>query len=380
MKVLCAIDSLHGGGAETSLIELLPALRARNVELSLVTLLADDGALSARVRELDVPVRRLSQYSWPARFSELRGELLRARPDVLHTSLARSDLLGRTASIGVDVPVVTTLVNSFYGREHRANSAYGPLAVTGAQIVDSLAARRTTVFHAISDSVAEVMSRRLRLRRDRVAVVYRGRDEARLGRRSADRRKAARSALEIPEQVPLVLIVARLDFQKGVDVALRAIDILTQTLPGVQALVVGRDGNAAREVRALAASMSNVRMLGHRDDVPDLMCAADCLCFSSRWEGLGGTVIEALALELPVVACDVDPVREAIGEAGWPLAPVDDAHALAAGLRRVLAGGRAVSERALIGRRRFERVFTLASAADGMAALYSHAIEAWQCR
>ncbi|HEV7937426.1 MAG TPA: glycosyltransferase family 4 protein [Solirubrobacteraceae bacterium] len=374
MKVLYAIDSLHGGGAETSLLDMVPALRARDVELSLVTLLPDDDALTARVQELGVPIRRLAGYSWPKRFAELRRELHRSRPDLLHTSLARSDMVGRAAAVGVDVPVVTTLVNSFYGPEHRANSAYGPLVVDGAQLVDMLAARRTTVFHAISYAVADVMTRRLRLRADRVEVVYRGRDEARLGRRTMERREAVRTALGISTDTPLVLIVGRLDLQKAVDVALRATGILQQTLADVQTIVVGRNGNAARDVHELAASMQNVRMLGHRDDVPDLMCAADCLCFPSRWEGLGGTVIEAMALELPIVASDIGPIREALGDVGWPLATVDDVHAVADGLSSLLAGGRTVAERVANGRRRYENVFTMTSVAEGMVELYSRAI------
>jgi glycosyltransferase involved in cell wall biosynthesis len=374
MKILCAIDSLHGGGAETSLVDMVPALRARDVHLSVVTLLADDDALADRIHELEVPIRRLGEYTWPRRLAELRRELHRQRPDVLHTALARSDLVGRAAAVGLHVPVVTSLVNSLYGPEHRANSVYGPLGVSGAQVVDTVAARRTTLFHAISHAVAEVMTRRLRLPPERIEVVYRGRDKTRLGYRTERRREAVRAALGIPADIPVVLIVGRLDLQKAVDVALRAVGILQRTVTDVQALVVGRDGNAARQVQQLAASMPNIRMLGHRSDVPDLMCAADCLCFPSRWEGLGGTLIEAMALELPVVASDIGPIREALGDVGWPLAAVDDEHAVAAGLRSVLAGGQAVAEKVAGGRRRFESAFAMASVADGMVALYSRAI------
>jgi glycosyltransferase involved in cell wall biosynthesis len=189
-----------------------------------------------------------------------------------------------------------------------------------------------------------------------------------------ERREAVRTALGISTDTPLVLIVGRLDLQKAVDVALRATGILQQTLADVQTIVVGRNGNAARDVHELAASMQNVRMLGHRDDVPDLMCAADCLCFPSRWEGLGGTVIEAMALELPIVASDIGPIREALGDVGWPLATVDDVHAVADGLSSLLAGGRTVAERVANGRRRYENVFTMTSVAEGMVELYSRAI------
>jgi glycosyltransferase involved in cell wall biosynthesis len=81
-----------------------------------------------------------------------------------------------------------------------------------------------------------------------------------------------------------------------------------------------------------------------------------------------------MALELPVVASDIGPVREALGDVGWPLAAVDDEHAVAAGQSFSLAGGQAVAEKVADGRRRFESTFTMTSVADGMVALYSRAI------
>jgi glycosyltransferase involved in cell wall biosynthesis len=56
-----------------------------------------------------------------------------------------------------------------------------------------------------------------------------------------------------------------------------------------------RPGNADALVRSEAERTPSVRLLGHRTDVPDLMCAADVLSFPARWEGLGGTLIEAMA-------------------------------------------------------------------------------------
>jgi glycosyltransferase involved in cell wall biosynthesis len=59
-------------------------------------------------------------------------------------------------------------------------------------------------------------------------------------------------------------------------------------------------------------------LLGHRSDVSDLLVAADVFVFPSLWEGLGGAVIEALALEVPIVASDLPALREVVidGENG----------------------------------------------------------------
>src|SRR5207344_831816 len=67
---------------------------------------------------------------------------------------------------------------------------------------------------------------------------------------------------------------------------------------------------------------------GPRDDVPDLLCAADVFVVPSRWEGLGSILVEAMALGAPVVASSVGPIPDLAGS--WArLVPPDDPAALA---------------------------------------------------
>ena len=375
MRVLYLLDSLRGGGTETSVIEMLPALRERGVEPVLFTLLRHDDALASRVHELGIEFRRFDTHSWPRGLRELHGMLKHGEFDVMHTALIWSDLIGRALAVGTDIAVVTSLVNSSYGPEHRANSKYGPLAVRALQGLDALASRRTNVFHAISHEIAALMTRRLHLRPDRIEVVYRGRDPERLGSRTPERRVTTRAKLGIGADVPLVLCVARLDRQKAVDVALRALEIVRRSLPQAQMVVAGRNGNDGARLQAIAGSMQGVRLLGHRSDVADLMCAADCLCFPSRWEGLGGTLIEALALEVPIVASDIGPIRELLDGVGWPLAAVDDPNAFADGIQAVLTNRVPVTSLAEHGKARFDSHFTMAAIADEMVGLYARAID-----
>ena len=292
------------------------------------------------------------------------------RPDVVHTTLLFSNLAGRIAARTARTPVVTTLANQDYGPEHRANSRYGAWSVRGVHAADLVTAPLTTRFHAVSADVARVMSRRLKIPANRIQVVYRGRDPARLGVPALERRRQARASLSVAETAPLVLSVGRLDRQKGVETTIAAFRRLAARMPGAVLIVAGRPGNAKAAVQAEAQRTPGVRLLGHRTDVPELMCAADVLSFPSRWEGLGGTLVEAMALRLALVASDIPPVAETIGDVGWPLVRPDDEQALADALVSVLQQGSANDARKDAGQRRFRERFTAEAAAGGMAGLY----------
>lgn len=370
MHVMHVIDSMHGGGAEISLLEMAPGLMSRGVRTSIVTLLADDGMLEDRLGALGLTRIRLEHRDPLRLVLELRKIICTERPDLIHTTLLFSNLTGRIAARTIRTPVVTTLANQDYGPEHRANSHYGAWAVRAVQAADMLTAPLTTRFHAISSDVAGVMSRRLKIPKDRIQVVYRGRDPVRLGTPSLARRLRTRAALSIDAKTPVVLSVGRLDRQKGIDTTIDAFGRLTKRMPDAILLIAGRPGNASAEVQAKARGYPSIRLLGHRTDLPDLMCAADVLAFPSRWEGLGGTLVEAMALRLAIVASDIPPLVETIGDVGWPLVRPDDGQALAEGLASLLRPSAVNDVRKNAGESRFREFFTAEAAADKMAGLY----------
>lgn len=376
MHVLHVIDSLHGGGAESSILEIAPGLERRGVVTSIVTLIPDDGGLAGRLKQVGItPIRLRNNRPSPFRTpSELLGVIRSLKPDVVHTTLMYSNLLGRLPGRLARVPVATTLANLDYGPEHRAHSQVGPWAVRAAHGAELLTMPLTTRFHAISEEVASVMGRRLRIPSSRMQVVYRGRDTSRLGSFSLERRLSVRRSLGLGERTPLVLSVGRVDQQKGIDTTIKAFKQVEEVVPGAVLLIAGRPGNASAQIERELLASPNIRLLGHRSDVPDLMCAADVLSFASRWEGLGGTVVEALALRLPLVASDLAPIAEVVGDVGWPLVSPDDPTALAKGLISVLADAELNDARRDSGVKRFEKFFTAEAACDGMVDFYEATI------
>jgi glycosyltransferase involved in cell wall biosynthesis len=144
-----------------------------------------------------------------------------------------------------------------------------------------------------------------------------------------------RSACGTPEDVPLLLSMGRLHREKGHDVTLNA---LTH-LPNAWLWLAG-SGPEEGALKLLARSLGvadRVRFLGWREDAGALYRAADLCVFPSREEPLGNVVIQAWVYGLPVIASRAVGPANLIraGEDGL-LVPVEDSHALAAGIRRLL--------------------------------------------
>ena len=170
----------------------------------------------------------------------------------------------------------------------------------------------------------------------------------------------------------MLLNVARQEPQKGQHYLLDAFDTISREWPDSILLVAGREGSSTPELRARMESLGldeHVRFLGTRADVPDLLCAADVFVFSSLWEGLGGAVLEAMAMGVPVVSFAVPAVEEALATTGV-LVPVGDAPALARAISQVLDDPLRRERLAHEARERFDRKFTISACLEGMRKFY----------
>jgi glycosyltransferase involved in cell wall biosynthesis len=220
------------------------------------------------------------------------------------------------------------------------------------------------------------MAARLRVSRERIDVVPRGRDPARLGLRTDRRREEARRRLGVrPEQV-VVLAAARQEFQKGLDILMDGFPRISESVPHAQLFLCGRDGAATPKLREKAARLGKrVTMLGPRNDVFELMCAADALAVPSRWEPLGGVLLEALALETPIVASDLPAVRELLdlGRYGR-LVPPERPEALAEGIVAAVNDREGSARMARLGRARFLETYTVDRVGQQMVDFYRRAL------
>jgi hypothetical protein len=182
-----------------------------------------------------------------------------------------------------------------------------------------------------------------------------------------------RATLATPADATVLLTLSRLHEKKGLDVLLAAL----AQLPGCIAWIAG-DGPLEAPLAALAAELGvadRALFLGWRSDRGALLAAADICVLPSRWEPFGTVMLEAWAAGTPLVAAASQGPSALIEDGGnGLLAPVDDAEALAAAIRRLI--GDPVLRAHLIdrGRADYQRGFTREAVTEHMVALYRQLI------
>ncbi len=362
-RYLFVINSLLPGGAERSLVELLPRLVDRGVTPILVCLYRPEISLEAEVVAGGFDLRLLDELNHLGRLRAIRKIIKSERPNLVHTTLFEADVIGRLAAIGTGVPVMSTLANATYDRARiKVDSNLRPSKVAVVRFIDGFTARHFTAhFHAVSAAVKASSITALHVDDSEVTVVYRGRDSQRLGRRTPERRASTRAKLGLAPDDEMVLTVGRQEFQKGHNHLIRAYIELADQRPRAHLFVAGRAGNATEDLERIVAGSAvadRIHFLGHRGDAADLIAAADVFVFPSLWEGLGGALIEALALEVPIVASDIPALREVVvsGEHGM-LVPPSDPGSIREAIERLLDDSGEAMRLTENNRYRFEELF-----------------------
>jgi glycosyltransferase involved in cell wall biosynthesis len=378
LHVLYVIDSIgRSGGAEQSLATLAPVYQQLGVSLDVAYLKEREG-LDEQLRADGASVHALAGRGGRAgSIARVRALARELRPDLVHTTLFEADIAGRLGARLAGTPVVSSLVNTNYEPEHRANPQIRATRLRGAQWLDAATSRVAVRLHAVSSTVADTMSHRLHYPRGRIDVVPRGRNPNRLGAASHERRAAARRALGVADDDAIVLTVGRHEYQKGIDVLIRAMPLVRRSVPNARLFVAGREGAQTQVLRKLAVAegiVDSVVFLGARRDVPELLCAADVFVLASRHEGFPGAVLEAMALETPIVVTDLPEIRECVDSTCAVLTDRESVPAFARAVERVIADPAEGRARARGARVRFMRHFTDSAVGEEMVAFYVRAL------
>ncbi|HEX2694454.1 MAG TPA: glycosyltransferase family 4 protein, partial [Acidobacteriota bacterium] len=339
VRVLEMIDRPFLGGGQVTVLTLARGLDKEKFEVLVAS--EDGGPLVdelAKIGIRHVPVR-LGKFSGLSSAGALATVLRENAVDILHTHGGIAGLYGRLAARKAGTPAVVHTVHGLHYLHYR-----NPAAKRAFIVLERRLSRSTDAVVFVSEADMERAARlrlalppKARLIRNGVPPIpqARLRDPA-----------AVRAELRAVGR-PLVVAVSRLHRQKGVTYLLRAVPLVRAEIPNVRIVVAGGGPLADRlgaEVKALRVG-DNVALLGERKDALSILAAADVFVLSSLWEGLPYVLVEAAALGKPVVATDIDGVREVIRSgATGVLVPPRDPGALAAAILlllkdRAFAGG-----------------------------------------
>lgn len=379
-RVVHVINRLErNGGAEVSLAQLLPHLQLLGVQNALVTLYPHQrGSRLDEVRDAGVHVVELNAPSLVGSFLPVLAAVRSARPDLVHATLFDATVAGLPAARSAGIPAALSVVNTVHSEATKAREAR-PWVRRCLRLAEVSVARWCACgVHALTSFAADSAVRELSVQPRQVRVIPRGRDRSLLGNPSADRRIAARATLGLGADDEVILNVARQEAQKAQHILVEAFAAVATRRPNAVLLIAGREGaNSERVAAAVRASgvADRVRMLGARDDVPDLLCASDVFAFPSLWEGLGGSVLEAMAMKVPVVSSDLPPVAEVLAGTGVLVRPGQPAP-LADALVDALDHREPAQARAEAAYERFEREYRIEGVARRTAEWYREIVSA----
>jgi glycosyltransferase involved in cell wall biosynthesis len=234
----------------------------------------------------------------------LRRIVSDVQPDLVHLHSSKAGLAGRLAIRGSRPTVFQP-----HGWSFQATSGVLRAATVRWESFGSRWAERIL---CVSEGEAEEAAD-IGIRRDRLAVVSNGVDLSRWPAAGPDARAAARTALGLSPDAPIVVNVGRLSRQKGQDLLLSAWPAVRSAVPGALLYLIG-DGPDREALATAIGAEADIILYGASSEVPDWLAAADVVVMGSRWEGMSLFVLEAAAAGRSLVVTDVAGMRDVVGD------------------------------------------------------------------
>jgi glycosyltransferase involved in cell wall biosynthesis len=293
---------------------------------------------------------------------QIRRRLARAHPHVLHMNDTHALTGAGLASLGLRLPV-------------RIASRRVMFPIRSVARYRRLCDRVVCISHAVAR-----VCRERGIAPQQISLVQSGVDPQRAA--SGDRLRG-RLALGVDESHRVLLTVATLTDVKGHKYLLEAMPEILQRCPHVRLALAG-DGELAGALQSQAERLGiedRVRFLGYRNDVPDLIMAADLFVLPSHAEGLGSSLIDVMLAGRPIVTTTAGGIPDLVGgiePTEEPLAwvvPPRDSGKLAAAILEALDSPEQCTVRQRRARRRAERLFTADRMVEATLAVYLEVLQ-----
>ena len=316
MRIALVITELDPGGAENCLTQLACYLADRGHEVRVFAIgpppAADQSKLLQQLDSHRIPVAICippsgirSFRSFPNVARWLRGELKQFAPQIVQAMLFHGNLVSAMAIDSADLRA--RRVKFFGGVRVRQPERWR-------WWLQRWAARKMQKLVCVSDDVAEHCFRNERIPAAKVMTIANGVDVEAL--RNVAHSRTIEATLRLSATDRVLLFVGRLHPQKGVEELVDQADQLLESSPQHHLVLVG-SGPLERRLRELAAtkrSAARIHLVGWQPQAIAWMRRAEMLLLPAVYEGMPNVILEAMAVGLPVVAFDIDGIRQLLGQ------------------------------------------------------------------
>lgn len=305
MRILHVINSLHFGGAEKLLSDIIPEFKHQGLDVEVMVLYNEETFLFKELAnrhgvKVIAPQKLRSLYS----FSHLMWIRKHVKQyDIIHVHLFPTLywVVLSTLLLKHNTKLVVT--------EHNTNNRRQSLPFL--KYLDKFIYKRYDKIIAISEGVNKNLQSQLGKNHSTIEVINNGVNTSLFNEAIA----FSKNELDLPEDAKIVIQVSSFFPQKDHDTLLKAISLLPED---IHLILVGY-GLLINEKKELATSLKiskRVHFLGYRKDVAALLKMSDVCVLSSHYEGFGLSIVEGMAAGIPCVGSNVDGLSQVIGDAG----------------------------------------------------------------
>ncbi|ROT98382.1 glycosyltransferase [Marinobacter sp. R17] len=372
-KVLHLIDSGGLYGAEKMLLTLV----SQQLAMGLSPMILSAGELDVGDKAIEVEARRLGLpvHPWRMRPGFNPSEALRILRwaqaegyELLHSHGYKFNvLMGMWPAFMRRLPMVATLHGYVKAARYTRAWLY--------EALDRLVLRRLNRIVVVSEAMRFDIPPGI-ARSSLLTVIPNGLDTESL-RESANTELSEELQTFIDNHHPVLLGVGRLSREKGFERLVGALSMLKSRFPGIGLMLIGegRERQALTDQIVAEGLQQQVIMPGYCNTVPALMAACDVLCMPSRTEGLPISLLEAMALELPVVASNVGEIGAVLGnDFGGYLVDATESASVAKSIVECLSDEAERDKRVAWARSRVERDFSGEAMFRGYMAIYEQVL------
>lgn len=293
MRVLHVISSLEIGGAQRLLSDLLPIQKKLGMDVSLLVLKWEDNTFTEKLKDARVPILSLNAKSFRNPILALTVRRFIKEYDVVHAHLVHALYICSIAARGLKTKLVYTEHSTLNNR--RGKSFFRP--------IEKFIYGRYDKLISISQQTQDALQDWLQSTSDRFVVINNGVDTKAF---------ASIRRVVIPKSL---IMVSRFVASKDQDTVIRAMRKLDEDIT-LRLVGDGENLEHCRQVAKECGVEARVYFLGERADVADLIAESYIGIQSSNWEGFGLTAVELMACGKPVIATDVDGLKQVVEGAG----------------------------------------------------------------